>query len=92
MRTRTATALAVATMLVAGIARAQDQEGTRLSLALEQLRETVLDRLNAAADKLGNELLGDALDQWEAEDGPFTADELSDAASRLGLAPSRDVA
>jgi Spy/CpxP family protein refolding chaperone len=53
MRTRTATALALATILVAGVARAQDQEGTRLSPALEQLRETVLDRLHTAADDLG---------------------------------------
>ena len=53
MRTRTATALALATMLAAGVARAQDQEGTRLSPALEQLRETVLDRLHTAADELG---------------------------------------
>jgi Spy/CpxP family protein refolding chaperone len=40
-------------MLAAGVARAQDQEGTRLSPALEQLRETVSDRLHAAADQLG---------------------------------------
>jgi Spy/CpxP family protein refolding chaperone len=40
-------------MLVAGVARAQDQEGTRLSPALEQLRETVLDRMHTAADELG---------------------------------------
>jgi Spy/CpxP family protein refolding chaperone len=55
MRTRTATALALATILVAGLARAQDQdqEGTRLSPALEQLRETVSDRLHMAADELG---------------------------------------
>jgi Spy/CpxP family protein refolding chaperone len=53
MRTRTATALALATILVAGVARAQDQEGNRLSPALEQLRETVLDRLHTAADELG---------------------------------------
>jgi hypothetical protein len=46
----------------------------------------------AAADKLRNELLGAALDQWEAEDGPFTQAELDEAASRLGLAPRSDVA
>jgi Spy/CpxP family protein refolding chaperone len=45
--------LALATILVAGVARAQDQEGTRLSPALEQLRETVLDRVHTAADELG---------------------------------------
>ena len=53
MRTPTATALALATILVAGVARAQDQEGARLSPALEQLRETVSDRLHASADRLG---------------------------------------
>ena len=54
MRTRTATALALATTLVAGVARAQEQrEGTRLSPALEQLRETVMDRLHTSADELG---------------------------------------
>jgi Spy/CpxP family protein refolding chaperone len=53
MRTRNATALALATILVAGVARAQEQEGTRLSPALEQLRETVSDRLHTAADDLG---------------------------------------
>jgi Spy/CpxP family protein refolding chaperone len=45
--------MALATMLVAGVARAQDPDGTRLSPALEQLRETVLDRLHTAADHLG---------------------------------------
>jgi Spy/CpxP family protein refolding chaperone len=59
MRIRSATALAVATVLAAGMARAQeqsrdqDQEGPRLSPALEQLRETVSDRLHTAADTLG---------------------------------------
>jgi Spy/CpxP family protein refolding chaperone len=51
--------LALSTLLVAGVARgqavarAQEQEGTRLSPELEQLRETVSDRLHAVADKLG---------------------------------------
>jgi Spy/CpxP family protein refolding chaperone len=53
MRTRTASTLALATILAAGVARAQEQEGTRLSPALEQLRETVSDRLHTAADDLG---------------------------------------
>ena len=44
----------------------------------------------AAADRLRNELLGAALDQWEAEDGPFTQAELDEAASRLGQAPRTD--
>ena len=46
----------------------------------------------AAADKLRNELLGAALDQWESEDGPFTQAELEEAAARLGLAPRTDAA
>lgn len=46
----------------------------------------------AAADRLRNEMLGAALDEWEAEDGPFTQAELDAAASRLGLAPRSDVA
>lgn len=46
----------------------------------------------AAADRLRNELLGAALDEWESEDGPFTEDELDAAASRLGLNPRSDVA
>lgn len=46
----------------------------------------------AGNDRLRNELLGAALDQWEAEDGSFTQTELDEAASRLGLAPRPDVA
>jgi hypothetical protein len=37
----------------------------------------------AAAQRLRNDLLGRALDQWEAEDGPFSADELNAAAEAL---------
>jgi len=40
---------------------------------------------DAAADRLRNELLGAALDAWEAEDGPFTQQELDDAAAALGV-------
>jgi hypothetical protein len=42
--------------------------------------------------QLRNELLGAALDHWEAEDGPFTRAELDEAASRLGLVPRSDAA
>ncbi len=38
----------------------------------------------AAAQRLRNELLGAALDQWEAEDGPFNDEELNAAAAALG--------
>ena len=42
---------------------------------------------SAAVDRIRNELLGAALDEWEAEGEPFSDSEL-DAASRL-LAASR---
>ena len=41
---------------------------------------------DAAADRLRNELLGAALDAWEAEDGPFTDEELNTAAIALSAA------
>ncbi len=40
----------------------------------------------AAADRLRNDLLGVALDAWEAEDGPFGDEELDAAAAALGIA------
>jgi hypothetical protein len=46
----------------------------------------------AATDRLRNEMLGAALDEWEPEDDPFTQAELNEAAARLGLAPRSDVA
>jgi hypothetical protein len=39
----------------------------------------------AALDRLRNQLLGVALDAWEAEDGDFTDRELSDAVRQLRL-------
>jgi hypothetical protein len=65
-----------------GVRQAAARQGTSVSTWLTE----------AAADKLRNELLGAALDQWEAEDGPFTRAELHEAASRLGLVPRSDVA
>jgi hypothetical protein len=44
---------------------------------------------DAAADRVRNEQLGRALDAWEAESGPFTREELDDAARSLGLARRR---
>lgn len=38
----------------------------------------------AAAQRLRNELLGAALDLWEAEEGPFSDEELNAAAAALG--------
>jgi len=65
-----------------GVRQAAARQGTSVSTWLSE----------AAADRLRNELLGMALDQWEAEDGPFTQAELDEASSRLGLAPRSDVA
>ena len=39
----------------------------------------------ATADRVRNEALGHALDQWEAEDGAFTSQELTVAAQALGF-------
>ena len=65
-----------------GVRQAAARQGTSVSAWLSE----------AAADRLRNELLGAALDAWEAEDGPFTEAELEAAASRLGLRPRYDVA
>ena len=43
-----------------------------------------------ASDQLRNELLGAALDVWEAEQGPFTDEELDAAARVLGVSGSND--
>jgi hypothetical protein len=65
-----------------GVRQAAARQGTSVSTWLTE----------AAADKLRNELLGTALDQWESEDGAFTQAELEEAAARLGLAPRTDAA
>ncbi|MGH2843534.1 MAG: hypothetical protein ACRDKL_08115 [Solirubrobacteraceae bacterium] len=65
-----------------GVRRAADQQGTSVSTWLTQ----------AATDRLRNQLLGVALDQWEAEDGPFSEDELARAASQQDLPPRPDAA
>ncbi len=41
----------------------------------------------AAADRVRNEALGQALDRWEAEDGAFTDHELARAAEALKAGP-----
>jgi hypothetical protein len=46
----------------------------------------------AAAQRLRNDLLGAALDQWEAEEGPFSDEELNMAAAALSTARRRGVA
>jgi hypothetical protein len=43
----------------------------------------------AASDRLRNDLLGEALDRWEAEHGPFTEEELDAAAATLGIERKR---
>jgi hypothetical protein len=40
----------------------------------------------AAADRLLNERLGEAIDAWEAEDGALTEEELRAAAGRIATA------
>lgn len=65
-----------------GVRQAAARQGTSVSTWLSE----------AAADRLRNELLGAALDEWESEEGSFTKAELDAAASRLGLAPRSDVA
>jgi len=39
----------------------------------------------ATADRVRNELLGEALDRWEADEGALTQQELDRAAEALGL-------
>jgi hypothetical protein len=46
----------------------------------------------AASQRLRNELLGAALDDWEAEDGPFSDEELDAAAAALGAKQRRGAA
>ena len=65
-----------------GVRQAAARQGTSVSTWLSE----------AAADRLRNELLGAALDEWEAEEGAFTEAELHEAADRLGLTPRSDVA
>jgi hypothetical protein len=43
----------------------------------------------ATADRVRNEILGQALDEWEAEDGAFSEAELAEATERLGLTRRR---
>ena len=44
---------------------------------------------DATADRIRNELLGEALDRWEAEEGALTRKELDQAAEALGLSRRR---
>lgn len=62
--------------LGAAVREAAARQGTSVSTWLA----------SAAAQRLRNDLLGAALDRWEAADGPFTDEELDAAAAALGIA------
>lgn len=47
---------------------------------------------DAAAQRLRNDLLGAALDQWETEHGPFSDEELNTAAAALRATRRRGAA
>ena len=66
----------------AAVREAAAREGTSVSTWL-----TV-----AAAQRLRNGLLGVALDLWEAEDGPFSEEELNTAAAALSATRRRGAA
>jgi hypothetical protein len=62
--------------LGAAVRKAAKRAGSSVSAWLAQ----------AASDRVRNELLGRALDAWEAEDGAFSATELAAAERELGFA------
>ena len=64
------------------VREAAAREGTSVSTWLSQ----------AATQRLRNDLLGAALDLWEAEDGPFSDDELNTAAAALNPTRRRGAA
>jgi hypothetical protein len=72
----------MAPQIGAAVREAAAREGTSVSSWLTE----------AAAQRLRNDLLGVALDQWEAEDGPFTDNELNAAAAALRGTPRRGAA
>lgn len=66
----------------AAVREAAAREGTSVSNWLA----------SAAAQRLRNELLSAALDLWEAEEGPFSDEELNMAAAALSTARRRGAA
>lgn len=60
----------------AAVRRSSARQGTSVSNWLA----------TAAAQRLRNELLGAALDRWEADEGPFSDEELDAAGAALGTA------
>lgn len=65
--------------LGAAVRKAAKRAGTSVSAWLAE----------AASDRVRNELLGRALDAWEAEDGAFSAEEIAAAERALGAGPKR---
>ncbi len=61
--------------------------GTAVRDAAARQGTSVSNWLAAAVQRLRNELLGAALNRWEAEDGPFNVAELN--AGAAALAPKR---
>lgn len=66
----------------AAVREAAAREGTSVSAWLTA----------AAAQRMRNDLLGVALDLWEAEDGPFSDEELNLAAATLSATRRRGAA
>ena len=66
----------------AAVRDAASRQGTSVSNWLQ----------DAAVQRVRNELLSAALDLWEAEDGPFTDDELNAAVASLKSTPRRGAA
>lgn len=65
--------------LGAAVRRAAARSGSSVSGWISQ----------AATDRLRNDLLGAALDAWEADIGPFSEEELDAAARLLGSGTAR---
>jgi hypothetical protein len=65
--------------LGAALRRAAAEAGVSVSAWVEE----------AAADRLRNQLLGEALDRWEEEFGALTEDEIAAAAEELGFVTPR---
>jgi hypothetical protein len=67
--------------------------GAAVRAAASRQGTSVSNWLAAAAEqRLRHDLLGDALDRWEAEDGSFTDAELEAAAKALGRRTKRGAA
>lgn len=87
MRIHTTVCATLATMNADRLTVSMDAElGTAVREAAERAGLSVSAWLaDAAADRLRNELLGLALEAWEAEQGPLTEEELGEAAASMGI-------